>query len=163
MKGSFSQALSLLREEAMQPLRNIDILSALEKMAAEMRFRLDRTEAESVIQEPYSPFAEAERAEDVDRVCAQVARELARRQRSRYESHHAVKMSASTAVLVLCRIRDAQRHLQQTGSIQLNSTSDMEQLFSSLLIESWHSYAEPYWLERLELHHLINAEASIEP
>lgn len=134
----------------MLPTWNTRILTALENMESEIQLRLASEVGASVLRESYSPFLEADRAEEVDRVCADVALELARREGSISLMPMTVLMSIQITDLVMWRIRDAQRQVKGMLSNVWNADPDAFRIFHSLLVDSWHSYAEPYWLERLE-------------
>ena len=135
----------------MQPLRSYSVLLALERMAGEIHFRLGSQDGGSVLVEPYSPMQEAESADEVDLVCEIVARELARRHRSASSNPGFVKMSIDVSPLVLWRLRDAQRHLRESRQAQWPANTSVERFYSRLLVESWHRYAESYWMGRLEM------------
>ena len=63
----------------MLPTWKTRILAALENFESEVQLRLASEDGESVLREPYSPFLEADRVEEVDPACVDVAHELARR------------------------------------------------------------------------------------
>lgn len=131
----------------MLPLKHTDILVALGRIEAEMRLRLDNDPDSQA--ERYSPFAEVDCSKEVDGICTEVAQELARRQRK--ELPNAIRrLSAKLAELVIWRLRDAQRHVRETRTTHWHAGADPEGLFERLLVESWHTYAESYWMERLE-------------
>ena len=124
-------------------------MAALENFECEIQLRLASEDGESVLREPYSPFLEADRVEEVDRACVDVAHELARRVGSISTMPMTVFMNIGVADLVIWRLLDAQRYLRERVSTGVITNPDPLHIFSDLLIDSWHNYAEPYWLERL--------------
>jgi hypothetical protein len=49
---------------------------------------------------------------------------------------------------VYFRLRDATRLLLETGKIPPEISKSPDQIFTDLLINSWHTYAERYWRQR---------------
>lgn len=134
----------------MKGIREIHIVDALAGAAMEIEFQLRSVHAAGVLQEAYAPAQEAERADAVDRVCAELARELALRLTARSVRPLQVDLGAELLELVLWRLRDAQRQLRQGRPMRWTPGQNVTLFLDRLLVEAWHSYAERYWLERVE-------------
>jgi hypothetical protein len=132
------------------PFRRSDALEILERMAAQLRLSVMTPQGESVAPEPYSPDQEVERSEEVDEVCARLAQEFAPHSCALSLQGAAIRMKPGIAELVLWRIEDARRHLQRLSTVQWPVKMKPALILHQLLIDSWHTYAEPFWLERVE-------------
>ena len=148
--GTTERAPILLIVINMLPTWKTRILPLLGSIENEIHLRFASEDGESVLREAYSPFLEADRVDEVGHACADVAHELARRIGSVSALPMTVLMSISVADLVVWRLRDAQRNLRGRVSNGGTPNPDPLHIFSDLLIDFWHNYAEPYWLERLE-------------
>lgn len=121
------------------------LLSRLEKVADGLLFRVASVTVLAETPAPYHPADEVERADEVDAACSLIATALA--EGGLQTSDVAFRVHMNLAPLVLWRIRDAQRHLREAPLVW-DATTDLQTGLRLLLVDSWHTYGEKYWLER---------------
>jgi hypothetical protein len=126
---------------------NPELLSMLAMIAGQLQAQLNGASARKP---QYSPYLEAERAKDVDDACTEICRELLSPGGKSKGSGGLPLMSDCIAELVLWRVRDAFRHCRDSGALQAQGKASEAIVADDLLVEGWHSYAEPYWLERMK-------------
>jgi hypothetical protein len=122
-----------------------EILGRLEELAQSLNGRLQTDPL------PDSPRQEAEFFDVVDRLCRRITAgpdECA----SESETAARPRFTPFLRPLVLRRIRDAQRYVRTASIVSLLERGDPTNLYRELLVDWWHTFAEPYWIERMEQH-----------
>jgi len=114
-----------------------EIVAKLELVARELEEQLP---AETP---PYSPEHEVQYATQVDHYCSLMTLGPGPGRQVKFP-----KLTPVLTMLVICRLRDAQRHIRASSSAYLVGNRPPSAIYRDLLVEGWHSYAESYHLER---------------
>lgn len=109
----------------------------------------------------FSPWLECDRRNEIDEACRELAARLGQPTVKPAYCIGLRKLERSNTELVLQRVRDSQRWLRETREWIPTAERTREEHFCELLIDGWHTYAEPYWQERLQAHSAAAVNSSL--
>ena len=118
-----------------------EIMAKLEHVARELEEQLPAEAPQ------YSPDYEVQYANQVDHYCSLMTLGPGPGREVRFP-----KLTPVMTILVICRLRDAQRHVRSLSSGDPVGNRPPSAIYRDLLVEGWHSYAESYHVERRRVH-----------
>jgi hypothetical protein len=114
-----------------------EILAKLERVAQQLE------ESLTAYSPPYSHIQELQFADQVDHFCRLMTDTGLRAQHFKIP-----KFTPVITRLILCRIRDAQLYVRSPAFASMEDSIRPATVFRELLVDWWHEYAEPFYLDR---------------